>query len=483
MSFESATAEMSSAAEAGSGREKDLETCAEEGLDILTDNVTTPGPAPSLLSDDVVAHVAMYKNNDINWLIRREAKQAVKIREQNMHAHYDSRSGQMIDLGMIRNSWAFVFHMARPDDGKDADDINPQYKHMYDPQDKIPLECWQLAHRLWKQDFQISHSFSTTGEYIILSAGLPYQLQIDEAKAMKINMRLSLTKGSHGFIEELVPRYPRSASSNTCFNSSHRQGLCLARMKRKCKIYPELMTIVTSKTQAFKAVRSLVKHEKKVRGRVLYKMFDAMGCYRPHAEEIFGSTIKHLSQIVLDDEWIIFYPPDETPATASILTHIREEAEHVSLGWQQVVDSVHVIEEWMKGPGQYERFNGEFAKFFPLHQKEVLAELKENWGNYGKIFQWWDYGYEPEESSLYCLNHPLNTKTKQFSMLYQPIDEVRDVSWPSGRAALSTYLRPTALTLYFRLHSTLETTLPCTLHGWDCTRARWCFLLFWEFSV
>ena len=104
---------------------------------------------------------------------------------------------------------------------------------------------------------------------------------------------------------------------------------------------------------------------------------------------------------------------------------------------------------------QYEHFTGSFDTFFALHDKKVLADLRERWGSFaflsprtfffGAAPKFPREGMDPEytqyslskkerrlgaRSGALSVYHPENEAKKQFGWctfpLWQPIDEVRD---------------------------------------------------------
>jgi hypothetical protein len=232
----------------------------------------------------------LYKKNNCAWLLRREAAQNKKIAEEKMNWKYNPETQSMEDLGPVITTMAFCFQMGVNDNYEPKTNeakALAEVKARYGPEDWIPLEAWQVCHRLWKQNFHIEHSFSATGEYLIIAIGLPYKILLEEATHERTDMRLRNTKGSHDFKEEFVEKYP-VMPSGCCFSSALMQSLAVNRLNRKAHVYPETMGRVPNKMSTLKPVRSLYKRNHEIRGRSLYTMFRSFGCYRPHASEIFG---------------------------------------------------------------------------------------------------------------------------------------------------------------------------------------------------
>lgn len=371
-----------------------------------------------------------FKTNTVGWLKRRCERQNERIETENLHHKFSTVTGSEENLGPVLNSWAFVFRMGREDDVDPGQTGAHMLKSEYLDDDKIPLQAWQLCHRMWKQNFNLHYSFSTTGEYLIITLGLPYKILAEEATVIGISMRMKSTKGNHPFKLEMIERYPDNGQCG-CFNSALRQGLCLSRLKRKAKIFPETISMCPSKSAAFKPVRSLFKYKHSIRGRTLYKMFDAFGCYRPNSGKIFGNLVRRVADYVMEDEWVTFEHPEKAKRKATSLlakAHaIQDAADGQYVRYSDIGKCIHVLENWMKGPGQYERFKGTFAGYFALHHKPTIARFRETWGSYKLIWSsLYVEGKPGEEISAHSMYHPDCVPVKQLSMLYQPIDEIRD---------------------------------------------------------
>ena len=351
-----------------------------------------------------------YKHNNLAWMARRRDKQVQREADNQFNFMYDCATKSMRDLGLINNTWAMVFHLGRVDDyGVIETPHNPAVEQ--DPATRIPLEVYQLLHRMWKYDFHIDFSLSTSGEYLIVMVGLSYRILIEEAQAAKVAMRLKLTKGSVGFTEELIQRYPAPAMWNgTPFSSANQQMLVISRMKRKANIYPQRMLLVVAMESTLAPIRTMFTRGFKIRGHSLYKMFKAFGVYRPHGEQIFGQAVSDLSKLVLEDKWIVFEKGQDQQSLIKTATEFTSGRE---INYESIGEAIAVMEEWLACEGAEEQFTGTFYQFFALHDKQRLQHLKETWGNYRIIWQGSVYAKLPEEMSEYSFFHPQNKEVKQ----------------------------------------------------------------------
>jgi hypothetical protein len=359
------------------------------------------------------------RDHDVGWLRRREAKQDEKQRLERHNWKYDCEAGKEIDLGPIKFTWAFTFRMGLKDDGP-PEDKPERIKQQYSDEDNIPLECWQLCHRLWKHDFHIKHAFTTLGDGLIILIGLPYKLLEEEATRMRINMRIQKTKGTHGYQPEMAEQYAVSR-----FESSAQQGLTLFRLKVRAQVDPDLMLPMSvaqvPKQMELKKLVNKFQRRVEIRGRMLRAIMNLYGTHRPYAEEVFGPLTCKLRDAVLQDPWMVVRPPEKVPEEE------REALEEEPFTYDEIGTAFMELQRWGESPvGQHEFFNGTFDCVFPLHDKVVLKRLRETWGNFGILKQMWTEGKDPEYLSMHSMYHPENESRRQLAMLSQPIDEVRD---------------------------------------------------------
>eukprot|EP01043_Picozoa_sp_COSAG02_P023781 COSAG02_NODE_1279_length_13487_cov_7.611696_12_plen_1124_part_00 len=374
----------------------------------------TPSREPPALDYDSLPARA----HNVGWLKRREAEQAEQQRNEKHNWKYSCETGREEDLGPIKFSWAFAFRMGIKDDGPPEQTF--AVKQQYADSDPIPLECWQLCHRLWAHNFHIKHAFSTLGDLLIILIGLPYKMSVEEATKMRLTMRLQKTKGMHGYQPEVAEQYAEAT-----FSSAAQQGLTLFRLKVRAQVDPDMMLPMSVK-QVPKQVelkKMLSKFERRVdiRGRMIGKLMNLYGAHRPHAERVFGATTTKIRDAVLNDPWMVTRVPEK------LTTEEQESLEDEPFSYEEIGQALTELQRWGEGPvGQYEFFNGAFDCVFPLHDKVLLKSLRQRWGTFGILKQTFIQGRDPEYLSMHSMFHPGNEPRQQLAMLWQPIDEIRD---------------------------------------------------------
>jgi hypothetical protein len=374
---------------------------------------------------DLPPNLDFYEGNamdcTVGWLRKRTAEATLRFQKLGSNVMFDWQKEEDEDLGEIPVSWCASFAMP------DHDDKNTWTKlRDINAETKIPLQAWQMAHELWKYGFHIKYTFSMSGFYLHLLIGLPYKTLLEEAEKMNIILRLSHTKGRQTFRTELIPRFPRDISpDNTCFSSAHRQGLTLFRMKRLPVILPEVAMNLDGKEKLHKHVKRYHKRGIPIRSFLLQRYFKAMGAYRPHGHTIFGTLIKRCCTEVLENPWLVVRDEahkdmDETPHLLNLTG--TESASHADIG--QVID---IFEEWLqKDEAKEERFEGQFAAFFALHDKQKLQILRDGWATFKFLSRIKWEAKSPEFATNLSYYHPHNLPENQFGLVYQPLDEIRD---------------------------------------------------------
>eukprot|EP01048_Picozoa_sp_COSAG05_P017828 COSAG05_NODE_2502_length_2975_cov_2.805633_1_plen_344_part_10 len=318
---------------------------------------------------------------DIAWLDRREEMQAEREESLRLNWKYDCEQRTEVDLGKIRLTFAFVFQMGKQDDG--PSNHKRELKRQWEAADQIPLEAWQLAHRMWKADFHVTHHFSPSGDRLTILVGLPYKILVEEATQMRIKMRLRRTKGVAHFNPHLVERYAVGSEKTTGylggspFTSAHRQGLCLRRLKKHARVNPnDLLTRRAHKANELTKLRTQFNLRHAIRGRHLQHLMEHFGAFRPFASKIFGDTVIRTRDVVASDPWMLIAPPEV------LSDEVRRSAAEDSVQYKDVGTVLDALEEWLLGGGQYESFSGTFDDFFPVHDKDVLRHLQERWGSF-----------------------------------------------------------------------------------------------------
>jgi hypothetical protein len=156
-------------------------------------------------------------------------------------------------------------------------------------------------------------------------------------------------------------------------------------------------------------------------------MFVSYGAYRPHAEDLFGSTVKKVAQAVLENPFLVVEPPGQELAVAGFYQGIVEEDNAANIvTWRDVQNCVTIMTNWELGGGQKETFVGSLVTYFALHDKPTMKRLKNIWGNYKFLFSFRKLGKSPEYVNRIPYNSPKNFEVLQYSWVWQPIDEIRD---------------------------------------------------------
>jgi hypothetical protein len=137
-----------------------------------------------------------WKDNTVGWMVRSVEMNRAQLDEAQENFKYDPVSRQEKSLGIDpRFPWAFVYHMGQHAHERSGmpEGTLPEFKHkqIWDDSDRIPLECWQLCHRLKRSHFTWKHDFSSTGEFIIVRVGLPYKrlVKVHPSPPLYISLR------------------------------------------------------------------------------------------------------------------------------------------------------------------------------------------------------------------------------------------------------------------------------------------------------
>lgn len=183
--------------------------------------------------------------------------------------------------------------------------------------------------------------------------------------------------------------------------------------------------------------RAVVKH-RNITATLLHDMLTMFGGYRPQNLTVFptarGEAViaKLCKAVVADDQFVL-----KTSGFQSTKMFQDEDA----ITYNDVVDAVHILERWKEGKGREEVWYGTFQSFFPLHVESELAFLKAEWGNPKNLFRGCLIGYDPEcEPKVYDPGPPkvleyntfgsagniLHEHTLPWSLVYQPLEEIRD---------------------------------------------------------
>jgi hypothetical protein len=168
---------------------------------------------------------------------------------------------------------------------------------------------------------------------------------------MRMGMRLAKTKGIHGYLPEMTELYAIDVFDplrGSPFTSAMRQGLSLYRLQTKAKVTPLFAPFIykkrtfyqdrlgtnigkalknrtvfaqvdpdampsnrVKKTHVLSKIKKQHSHGKEIRGRQITNLMNLFGAYRPRADQVFGETVKRVSNLVLADEWMVIEPDEK----------------------------------------------------------------------------------------------------------------------------------------------------------------------------
>eukprot|EP01052_Picozoa_sp_SAG31_P034906 SAG31_NODE_4141_length_3539_cov_2.949419_2_plen_429_part_00 len=191
-----------------------------------------------------------------------------------------------------------------------------------------------------------------------------------------------------------------------------------------------------------RSIKSAVKHKQGIRGQQVIELLSSHGGFRPHPERVFGERgkfVEDLVDIVNQDPIFICEPPDnlseEEKAMSEAEEQARMQAGDVVVKWDHLISVVNLLEEWCsKEPGKSESFTGSLKMYFPRHHQQELEHLTAKWGSLSilwkpiiegkRVERWRSLGPHGEDSTLTHFQEP--PTTKHFSLLWVPLDEIRD---------------------------------------------------------
>ena len=324
---------------------------------------------------------------------------------------------------------------------------------------------------------------------VILGVGATLETLIDEAAHMKTLMRLQESKGTMEFQPELMHFYAshhgglnefsnnkwnrrqvndiewhfkrekdlterekqrRLNNRKEVFTSALAQRLVMSRLKRLAKYDPvHLMRLAKRGKPENKLIKLLGDRSsgklREIDASSIHDLLLATGGYRAQADKIFPEfegepVVAQVAGFVRQDESFTLRPKggldngpwvksDKPPQMVPAITH------------QHVLNLTKVLKNWRMGAGREEVFYGTLQQYFPLHDPRELTYLKSCWGNMQVLAKPVVIGYDAEAApKIYDKGPPVDIEHNTFgaganilhehswpvSLLYQPIDEVRD---------------------------------------------------------
>ena len=167
-----------------------------------------------------------------------------------------------------------------------------------------------------------------------------------------------------------------------------------------------------------------------VRAKLIKEVLTAHGAFRPNAPEVLGKEVQTLAAQVISEPFFTVEPTHVLSKREQAAKYAQDESLRLKgqepVTWDSLTAAVRVLNEWTsKEPGKSEQYVGALISYFPLHCEAELGYLRDQWGSFSLIFQPWIYGKEAEAEGTPCYcQSPM--ETKHFSMLWIPLDSIRD---------------------------------------------------------
>ena len=194
-----------------------------------------------------------------------------------------------------------------------------------------------------------------------------------------------------------------------------------------------------------------LSHPKEIPAPMVHELLTLFGGYRPNAGAIFPQVrgepvVAQVASYLIADNGFILKPKggkDRTPGLHGgpfLDTHKMTAVKPV-VSYDLLRDLVTALSTWQSGSGREEVWYGTITKFFPLHSPTEIKYLKICWGNPKCLFRSCLIGYDPEAApKVYDPGPPKDIEHNTFgaggnilhehsfpsSLLYQPLEEVRD---------------------------------------------------------
>ena len=167
---------------------------------------------------------------------------------------------------------------------------------------------------------------------------------------------------------------------------------------------------------------------------LLQETLQLHGAYRPQCGHVMGSAVQALAEAIVNDDTFII-----TPEKFESKIHGGRP-----VTYEQVEEVIECLDKWRDketGLGREEVWFGTLTGFFPLHVASELAYLRNEWGTPKALFRGVLVGYDPEGApAVYDPGPPkmyehntfgasgniLHEHTFPASLVYQPIEEIRD---------------------------------------------------------
>lgn len=216
----------------------------------------------------------------------------------------------------------------------------------------------------------------------------------------------------------------------TVFTSAHKQRLTWNRMVRLGGVNIEDNVHYIDREDSMQILMHHIQHNHHVRGKLVKEVLTAHGAFRPEAAAFLGKDVEKLAAQVISEPFFTIEPTHVLTKREQAAKHAQDESLKMKgqepVTWEGLTAAVAVLNEWTaKEPGISEQYVGSMISYFPLHCEKELEYLREDWGRFRLICQPWISGKlaEAQGTPCYC-QAPM--ETKHFSMLWIPLDSIRD---------------------------------------------------------
>eukprot|EP01052_Picozoa_sp_SAG31_P020617 SAG31_NODE_1559_length_7882_cov_4.247591_2_plen_417_part_00 len=313
--------------------------------------------------------------------------------------------------------WAFLYAMPddphngnhldqmdeEPDDADDGDaentdlfgteeeNLKPERGATFPDDDRqVSHECWLMAEKIVTADLAFRIVLPVHGRHIILAVGARHDILVDEAHAMKMQMRLQETKGTMPFNRELIRYFASNHGGITeyrggrwiardvklfendrhfkpeedfteqdqqvqkeldekVFSSGMAQRLVWSRLIRKGRCDPMKMLARKNDSKSTKTLSLLQKRaaaKKQIPGSFFVEVLDCRGGYRPKNAQVFPKggdnfdrdVVAQIATLTTVDSNFILKPDG--------VYSVKKVAEKDKITYSDVIDFVRIMESW-----------------------------------------------------------------------------------------------------------------------------------------
>jgi hypothetical protein len=235
---------------------------------------------------------------------------------------------------------------------------------------------------------------------------------------------------THVCASHSAPNLFEDPEKATVFTSAHRQRLTWSRMSRLGGVNIEESFHYIDRESSMQILMHHIEHNHHVRAKLLKEVLTAHGAFRPDAPDLLGKDVEKLAAQVISEPFFTVEPTHVLTKREQAVKYAQDESLKLKgqepVTWESLTAAVALLNDWTaKEPGQSEQYVGSMVSYFPLHCEAELEYLRDHWGRFSLICHPWIMGKvaEAEGTPCYCQS-PM--ETKHFSMLWIPLDSIRD---------------------------------------------------------